>query len=628
MSEPFLKWTDPLAWMERLTPKTKRVIQEENALFKETVTESGTKATLREKQGEFQKVLSKYRNTGTIRIPSVGVAQILVEIDQTQERSFRWRYAKNGTWLNVTYFDYSTKGNAVAYTIDTAEPYDYKLHVKTATGQWTHTHGGGPQVAIKDDRVYYLEGDRHLQWTRLVSLNLSDGRGRQILYEETDPSVELSLIRGENRAIFLIGENAGQQALGIIGSDGKCALLNKESVCFHPVGYLISTEPIYFGRLGSFAAPWTLFGEDWILNAEICGAWIEFCSASLKILITKTYGIRTIWWLSGTKPPRQLYRGLFEVLPYSAWPLWRGEQVDSVTLWVQDPAAGTYPIICDSEIIDVQRPRTTYAHMRIGETPSTDGIPVRWALLKDTSRSSGPKGLMLVAYGAYGTPTSLNTVRWIPWIRAGWAVALLFVRGGGDGNEMWADLGRLGRKAGAISDVEACCRHLQDITGCEPANTCLFGRSAGGLLVGNLVSRNPSGQLFGAVYTEAPYVDLLKTASNPHLPLSIYEYEEFGNPLKGPAEFEQVLGISPVHMLGPEGAPGVKVLCRSGLNDIQVLFYESLKWIYMLRGANSEDPSKIIYINRQSHHTYGRELCLDLAEDFLVINHWLNKETH
>ena len=633
-----MKWTDPLAWMERQTPKTKQVIQAENALFKETVAESGTRAALREKQGEFQKTLSKYRNMEMLRIPSVGVAQILVEIDSAQETSFRWKRAKNGTWLSAAELDYW--GSTVAYTVDTTEPYDYKLHVKTVTGQWTHPHGGGPQVAIKGDRVYYLEGDRHLRWTRLVSLALSDGKGRRILYEETDPSVELTLVRGENRALFLIGENAGQQALALIGaedsssssSSGISPPLSERAVCFHPVGYSspTSTEPIYFGRVGSFAAPWTLFGADWILNAEIGEAGIEFCSAILQILITKTFGVRTIWRLSGTMPPRQLYKGVFEVLSYSLWPLWRGEHdgsdIRATTLWVQDPSAGIYPIICDSVIVDVQRPRSTYGHTRIGESRSADGVPVRWALLTETSRRADTTGLMLVAYGAYGIATTLNTIRWIPWIQAGWAIALLFVRGGGDGNEMWAELGRLGGKAAAVLDVEACCRHLRDITGCNATNTCLFGRSAGGLLVGNMVSRNPSGQLFGAVYAEAPYVDLLKTASNPILPLTPYEYDEFGNPAKGPAEFEQTLRLSPIHTLDCQGAPGVKVLCRSGLNDIQVMYYESLKWIYMLRGSNAKDHSKIVYINRQSHHTYGRELCLDLAEDFLIINHWLNKE--
>jgi protease II len=174
----------------------------------------------------------------------------------------------------------------------------------------------------------------------------------------------------------------------------------------------------------------------------------------------------------------------------------------------------------------------------------------------------------------------------------------------------------------AVGDFEACIKDLQRRTDCGPEHTCIFGRSAGGLLIGNLLSKYPTGELFHCVYAEAPYVDLLKTASNPALPLTEYEYKEFANPRKGPAEFEQALRISPIHSLPAGGAPGVHVLCRSGKNDIQVYPYEALKWILTLRG-NREDTSKILHVNSQYHSTYGAEMYLEYAEDFLIINNWL-----
>ena len=162
---------------------------------------------------------------------------------------------------------------------------------------------------------------------------------------------------------------------------------------------------------------------------------------------------------------------------------------------------------------------------------------------------------MLDAYGAYGTPTDFNTTRWIPWLDAGWAIALVFVRGGGDSNESWAELGRMSGKLFAVADFEASIKDLQRRTGCGPEHTCIFGRSAGGLLIGNLVSKHPNGELFKCVYAEAPYVDLLKTASNPALPLTEYEYNEFANPRRGPADFEQALRMSPIHTLPAGGGP-------------------------------------------------------------------------
>jgi oligopeptidase B len=252
-----------------------------------------------------------------------------------------------------------------------------------------------------------------------------------------------------------------------------------------------------------------------------------------------------------------------------------------------------------------------------GISISSDGLPVRWFILKPSKK---PIGLVCVAYAAYGLPTSLNTTRWRSWVEAGWAISYLLVRGGGDGNEVWADLGRLKGKKRAIDDVEVCIKDLQRFTACKAENTALFGRSAGGLIVGNIAARWPSGDLVGIIYAEVPYVDLLKTAANPKLPLTEYEYKEFGNPRAGLVDFEAALEISPIHQLGPKGAPGIKVLCRSGLDDTQVFPYESLKWIEALRGGKS-DATKILYIDNDGHHS--NSVYKENAEDFTIINGWI-----
>jgi len=628
MSTDFIAWTDPYAWTERLTMRTKRAIQKENALFKTIVSESGSKEKLGKKESEFQDVIDEYKNMEIFRAPSTGDPKILMKLDEIQEGVIHWKYAKNGAWKYTTGMDISDDGlYTVAYTVESPEPYDYKLHVKTPTSKWSHSHGGGPFVAIKGPKVYYLEEDKHLQYIRLISLSLSTGKERKIIYEETNPSMELTMLKLESRALFLMKEDAGVQQVAIIEGN-ECRWLNKKAICFFPVGYqsLVLEEPIYFARIGSFDAGWTLFGIKWILNDEIKMAGLEFCSSNLAILVTKTYGVRTIWRMSVSVKPKKLYSDIFYTLPYTRLPFWRGE-VDALhPLWVRDPCYGEYKIVCTPTYVYVQRPKIPYAKKVVGESISSDGIPVRWMMLDNKAETkTKPKGLMLVVYGAYGLPTSLNTIRWIPWIRAGWAVAILFVRGGGDGNEMWADIGRLSGKQQAVLDTEACCKDLQRLTGCGPDNTCMYGRSAGGIIIGNLVSQNPSGKLFEMVYAEVPYVDILKTASNANLPLTAYEYHEFGNPTKGPVEFEQTMAISPIHNLGPEGAPGVKVLCRSGSTDIQVYYYESLKWIYALRGGRPDDEKKILHISKQGHHTTGKELSTSLAEDLLIIEKWLSK---
>jgi oligopeptidase B len=136
--------------------------------------------------------------------------------------------------------------------------------------------------------------------------------------------------------------------------------------------------------------------------------------------------------------------------------------------------------------------------------------------------------------------------------------------------------------------------------------------------------RNPGGELAGHVYTEVPYVDVLQTASNPALPLTEYEYLEFGNPLQSLGDFETMLRLGPVTGLGSQGAPGVSVVCRSAENDSQVFAYESVKWMDALRGGGGKGTgggaAKLLCISGgQGHFTRGAEKDIQRAEDFLLL---------
>jgi hypothetical protein len=614
----FLDWKDPYIWTETDDAARLHAIRGENRLFKHVAHKSGTSAALSKTRVAFMKAFHETAMKRYIRIPQTNPL-ILVSPHLEVEGVYLWKFTKEPRWRYADDIDILAVQNMayVAYTHDaTRGKLDCTLHVKTPRGHWTHTKNGGAEVAIQGHRVYFVEADSPLRYSRVVSLSLYTGQARKVVYEEVNPSISISLVKGENRALFILGEDAGYERLWWIGPKGIARRLEPKGVSFAAVGLNGDGSPIYFVRVGGFEKPWTVVGATWRLNREIGASGIEFCSAAHGLLITKHQGLRTIWHLSSAEP-KKLESGFFSVLPYSQWAFWRGE---GGALWVKSPTTPVYRILVAKSDIFVDSDVAPYTTGTTGESTSADGMRVRWLLLGNNENKA--HGLMLIGYGAYGIQTSLNTSRWIPWLEAGWAVALAFVRGGGDSGESWAELGRLGGKMGAVADFEACLRDLQKTTGCGPDRTCIFGRSAGGLLVGNMISKHPSGDLFKCVYAEAPYVDLLKTASNPALPLTPYEYKEFGNPRLGPAEFEQTLRVSPIHTLPVDGAPGVHVLCRSGENDLQVYPYESLKWILTLRGPR-KDTTKILHVNSQSHHTYGTELYTECAEDFMIINRWI-----
>ena len=282
-------------------------------------------------------------------------------------------------------------------------------------------------------RVYFIEGDEPLQYTRLVSLSLYTGQQRKVIYEEKNPSIVIFLVKQENRTLFLIGEDAGYQRLWWITPTGSIKRLDADGVSFKPVGCSKDGRPVYFVRQGDFTKPWKLVGHGWKLNREIERSGIDFCSMAQNVLISRHQGVRTVWHMSTTSEPKRLYSGFFTPLPFTDWPFWRGESVATAPIWVCSPSRAPYKfLVAKSEIYVDSGQIRPYAEEVHGESVSPDGLRVGWLLLTSANSQRKPKRLMVAAYGAYGTSTNLDTTRWIPWLDAGWAVALAFVRGGGD----------------------------------------------------------------------------------------------------------------------------------------------------------------------------------------------------
>ena len=139
------------------------------------------------------------------------------------------------------------------------------------------------------------------------------------------------------------------------------------------------------------------------------------------------------------------------------------------------------------------------------------------------------------------------------------------------------------RKHHTFEDTAAVIRAVQRRFHIEPRHTAFYGRSAGGFLAATIAQQYS--HLVGVVYTEVPYVDVLRTTTNPTLPLTKLEYDEFGNPAERPPEYEALQRLSPVDTvpLAPAHAPMIVV--RTALHDVQVLPYEALKWAKKLRAA-------------------------------------------
>lgn len=142
--------------------------------------------------------------------------------------------------------------------------------------------------------------------------------------------------------------------------------------------------------------------------------------------------------------------------------------------------------------------------------------------------------------------------------------------------------------------------------------------------MGTLANRHPDGDLFGMVYAEVPYVDVLQTATNPDLPLTELEYDEFGDPAHRIEDLAFWVRFSPTTNVPAEGIPALKVLCRTGANDTQVYAYEPLKWVRRLRGPGHHGAGqKLLALAPGQGHFYGREAEIEAqAVDCAILDSW------
>ncbi|MCE4072154.1 MULTISPECIES: S9 family peptidase [Pseudomonas] len=221
---------------------------------------------------------------------------------------------------------------------------------------------------------------------------------------------------------------------------------------------------------------------------------------------------------------------------------------------------------------------------------AADGVQVpislvgRRDVLEDVARGK-PAPLYLYGYGAYGE--SLD-----PWfsharlslLERGFVFAIAHVRGGGELGEAWYRAGKLAHKQNTFSDFIACAEHLLGHGYSTPAQLAISGGSAGGLLIGAVLNQRP--QLFAAAIAEVPFVDVLNSMLNPDLPLTVTEYDEWGNPQETEV-YARIKAYAPYENVSAQDYPALLVV--AGYNDSRVQYWEAAKWVAKLRVNKTDD---------------------------------------
>jgi oligopeptidase B len=255
--------------------------------------------------------------------------------------------------------------------------------------------------------------------------------------------------------------------------------------------------------------------------------------------------------------------------------------------------------------------------------PAADGthIPISLVYRPDKAGDKATAPLYLYGYGSYGYPLPLGfSAARLALLDRGVIVAYAHIRGGGELGDPWHDAGKMMAKRNTFTDFIEATEFLTTAGYGSPQRVAIEGGSAGGLLMGavvNLAREQSKPTLFRVVLSHVPFVDVMNTMLDATLPLTVAEYEEWGNPNE-PGAFRYMLSYSPYENLTPGPYPAM--LIKTSLHDSQVMYWEPAKYVAKLRTLKTNDTPLLLHINMEAGHggasgryDYLKEIAFDHA---------------
>lgn len=243
-------------------------------------------------------------------------------------------------------------------------------------------------------------------------------------------------------------------------------------------------------------------------------------------------------------------------------------------------------------------------------------IPISIIYRRDLKKADGSNPLYVSGYGSYGIPLTVGfgSSR-LSLLDRGVVMAYVHIRGGGDMGKAWHDAGRMMNKMNTFTDFIACTEYLVANKYGARDKIAIEGGSAGGLLMGAVTNLRPD--LFRVVISHVPFVDVMNTMLDASLPLTVGEYEEWGNPNEK-AAYDYMVKYSPYDNLKKTAYPAI--LVKTSFNDSQVMYWEPAKYVAKLRTLKTDNNVLLLKVNMAAGHggssgryDYLKEIALDYA---------------
>lgn len=543
----------------------------------------------------------------------------------------------DASYVNLLDFSPSDDDARLAWAIDTTGLREFTLHVTELDGGtvWPQTieHVTSFDWAADGKTLFFTTENEAKRSSKLFRLDPGADAGT-LLVEEKDEHFDLSIRRSEARR-FLRLETTSLSTTETSVLDARTptaafsVVLPREQdqrYSVHERGadfVIVSQDQGEEGRVFTVPIKNPRKGKRTEVVPRREGVPIEDVSVFAKYLVVweRIEGQsrpRSIEWSTGTSEAFGEQPGLYTSRPQLGF--------DSTRFLYGLESPAQAPAVFERDLLSGETKKrweypvngfdaSKYEVLRVSAAAS-DGtkIPITLARKKGTAQ---PAPMLLEAYGAYGDPLEPGFSTWaLALLERGVVLAYAHVRGGGEFGDAWHDGGRLKNKMNTFTDFIACAEFL--IGEKHTNRLAITGGSAGGLLMGAVLNLRP--ELFHAALVEVPFVDVISTMLDTSLPLTVGEFEEWGDP-REPEAYSWMRAYSPYDNVKGQAYPAM--LVRSSYNDTQVLFHEPAKWVQRLRAMKKSPEPVLLWMSMDPAGHGGRTALDEVTRDEAKILAWL-----
>ena len=565
--------------------------------------------------------------------------------------------AEGKSFCSVGAFIVSPDGTKLAYSLDVEGAEVYTIYIKDLTDQVIYTEAientfssvyfrTGVEWANDNQTIFYLTLDAaqrpYRVWSHKIGTPESQDR---LLVQDDDESYSLFITKTHDNAYILCHHHSTQTTesrfLPADEPNGEFKFLSPrtdgvEYFATHHEGffYIITNHKAKNFRLVKASVDQPSI-DDWIEvvphREDVLLEWVDSFK-DYTVLYERQNGLRQIRISS----PDALSQVRYVTFPEPAYyvELESNPQYDTNVLRFRYSSLITPPSVIDYhmdtgewEIIKREEMPSGYdISQYVSErtyATAADGkfIPISLVYRKDLIRD-GSNPTLLYGYGAYGAAIDADfNSRRFSLLDRGFIFAIGHIRGGSDLGRAWYEEGRLFNKKNTFTDFIACAEHLIKEGFTSKEKLAIEGGSAGGLLVSACVTMRPD--LFKAVIAKVAFVDVVTTMSDPTIPLTTLEYDEWGNP-DNYEYYKYMMSYSPYDNIRPTEYP--HLLITTGLNDPRVAYWEPAKFAAKLREIKTDNNLLLLQTNYASGHAgaSGRYDALkEAAVDYAFLIHTL-----